>query len=236
MIDRRVGLDRVDQVVAAGQRGDRAPDRGDDADGERIGIPERAADRGHGLADDDTARVAERHRIEGVEGGIDADHADVVVEVVADDGRGHPVAVRELDVDRVRRRRLARATCGWPALVITWAFVRITPCGLTTNPEPWPALASGTLPELKYETIVTTPAERERKICAGANPLPVSGFATTTGAASPPRAGCVTTTVLVVVPPSQPAAFPTTSTAAPPITAATRARAAAELGRTGGPL
>ena len=61
--------------------------------------------------------------------------------------------------------------------------------GLTTKPEPWAALASGTLPESKYEMIVTTPAERLRKIWAGAKPLPASGFATTTGAASPARAG-----------------------------------------------
>ena len=127
-------------------------------------------------------------------------------------------------------------TWDWPAVVITWALVRIRPCPLTTKPEPWPPLASGTLPESKYEMIVTTPAARVRKIWAGWKPLPASGFATTTGAASPELGGWVTTTVFVVPPGSQPAALPTTSTAAPPITAATRAMAAAELERTGGPL
>ena len=70
------------------------------------------------------------------------------------------------------------------------------------------------MPESKYEMIVTTPAERLRKIWAGAKPLPASGFATTTGAASPARAGAwATTTVFVVVVPSQPVALPTASTA-----------------------
>ena len=121
--------------------------------------------------------------------------------------------------------------------MITCALVRIRPCGLTTKPEPWAAVASGTLPSSKYDRIVTTPAERDRKIWAGAKPLPASGFATTTGAASPvPDGGWATTTVFVVVPPSQPVALPTASTATPPSTAATRAMAAAELERTGGPL
>src|SRR5471030_140723 len=83
--------------------------------------------------------------------------------------------------------------------------------------------------------IVTTPAERRAKICAGWKPFPSSGFAATTGALSPEvGADWRTTTVVTEPPPSQPAALPTTSTKAPPAIAAATARAAAEFGRTGG--
>ena len=72
--------------------------------------------------------------------GVDADHADVVEDVPADDRRRHAVVVRELDVD-LRRRLHRRAAAASPAFVITWAFVRIVPSLETTKPEPcasWP--------------------------------------------------------------------------------------------------
>src|SRR5665213_2843288 len=83
--------------------------------------------------------------------------------------------------------------------------------------------------------IVTTPAARVRKIWAGWKPLPSSGLATTTGALASPAdaAGARTMTVFVELECSQPAVEPTTSTTAPPTTAAIRARAAAEVERTG---
>ena len=112
MVDGRVGLDRVDEAITARQGRNRAPNRRDDADRERVGVPERATDRSDGLADDDAARVAERHRIERVQRRIDPDHADIVVEVVPDDGGGHAVTVRELDVHGVRRRRTAQRRPG----------------------------------------------------------------------------------------------------------------------------
>ena len=61
VVDRRVDLDRLGDVVGGGQRRDRALGRRDDADRERVLLAERAADRGDRLADDDAARVAERH-------------------------------------------------------------------------------------------------------------------------------------------------------------------------------
>ena len=70
MRKRRVRLDRVDELEIGGQRGDRATDGRDDADGERVGVPERAADRGDRLADDDAGRVAERERRERVRRGL----------------------------------------------------------------------------------------------------------------------------------------------------------------------
>jgi hypothetical protein len=110
---RRVRLDRVDQVVAGGEGRDRAADRRDDADREGVGVAEGAADRRHGLADDDAVGVAERHGGEGMVGRVDADHADVVEQVVADDLRADAVAVGELDVDRARRAdRAGRALAG----------------------------------------------------------------------------------------------------------------------------
>ena len=127
MVDRRVGLDRVDEVVAARQRGDRAPDRRDDADRERVGVAERAADRGDGL----------RRRPPGSSRRAAPGRARA-----APDRRGSrrrrrrgrsrrrsPARGRR---PRTRRRRCApaspcpSATCGWPAVVITWALVRIS--------------------------------------------------------------------------------------------------------------
>src|ERR1700712_2523843 len=82
--------------------------------------------------------------------------------------------------------------------------------------------------------IVTTPAERVRKIWAGWKPFPSSGLAATTGAPASPRetAGARTTTVFVELEWSHPAAQATASTSAPP-TAAIRARAAAARESTG---
>ena len=80
---------------------------------------------------------------------------------------------------------------------------------------------------------MTTPAERVRYTCAGWNPLPSSGFATTTVAGRPASPiDWRTTTVLVVLSePIQPPAFPTTSTPTPPTTAATSEVRATAPGR-----
>ena len=48
--DRRVGLDRVDDLVRRDQRVDRAADRRDDADRDRVLVAERAAHRRDGIA------------------------------------------------------------------------------------------------------------------------------------------------------------------------------------------
>ena len=104
VIDRRVHLDRVDQVVLRGQRLDRALGRRDDADRERVLVPERAADRRDGLADDDPARVAERQRSQLVRLRVDPENADVVEHVPAHDRGLDPVAILKLDEDVAGRR------------------------------------------------------------------------------------------------------------------------------------
>ena len=103
MVDRCVGLDRVDEVVA-----------GSSARGSSAGSPRRPRPRANRRsrtgcrsrrpAAPTTTRLESPSGtgIERVQGRVDPDHADVVVEVVADDVRRHPVAVRELDVDGVR--------------------------------------------------------------------------------------------------------------------------------------
>jgi hypothetical protein len=52
---------------------------------------------------------------------VDLKNADVVEEIGTDDLRGHPVAVRELDVHSPARVVLPEEPC--PAVVITCAFV-----------------------------------------------------------------------------------------------------------------
>jgi hypothetical protein len=112
-VDRRVRLDRVDEVVARGQRGDRALGRRHDPDAQRALVAERASDRCDGLADGDVRGVPERNHRQGVVGRVDLEEPDVVVDVPADDARAHPVAFPELDencVCRLRgRRRVALA-------------------------------------------------------------------------------------------------------------------------------
>ena len=83
----------------------------DDAGRERVGVPERAADRSDGRTNDDARRLPERHRREGVRPRVDLQEADVVEEVPADDPRGRAVVVGELDVDVARRADL-RALAG----------------------------------------------------------------------------------------------------------------------------
>jgi hypothetical protein len=111
MVDRRVGLDRVDEVEPRRERLDLAPRRGDDPDRQRVLVAERAPDRSDRRTDDDPRRVAERHRRERVLLRVDPEHADVVEEVVADDLGREALAVLELDVDLLRRR-------GIPLLVL----------------------------------------------------------------------------------------------------------------------
>ena len=114
-VDRRVRLDRVDEVVARGHRVDRALGRRDDADAQRALLAERAADRSDRLADDHGARVAERHRAHRDDRRVDLEKPDVVEEVPADDLRGNALAVPELDVHRAtaaRRLRLVRLAGG----------------------------------------------------------------------------------------------------------------------------
>ena len=103
MVDRSVGLDRVGDDELGGQGVDRAVHGGDDPRCERIGVPEGASDRGHGLADEDARGVPERHRSDPMRARIDLQDADVVEDVPPDDPRESPVAVGELDVDVVRR-------------------------------------------------------------------------------------------------------------------------------------
>src|SRR5262249_49237676 len=123
-----------------------------------------------------------------------------------------------------------------PAVVITCALVRISPSRETTKPEPWPARASGDFESSKYEKIVTTPAPREWKICAGWKPLPASGLAAPTGVALPlSPSDWRTTTVFSLGLPIQPPALPTTSTQTAPRTAATSEVRATAPGRTGVP-
>ena len=107
-VDRRVRLDRIDEVVARGQRGDRALGCRHDPDAERALVAERASDRRDGLADDDVRRVPERHHRQVTIGRVDLEEPDVVVDVPPDDARPHPVAVAELDEDSVRRLRSRR--------------------------------------------------------------------------------------------------------------------------------
>ena len=100
VVDRRVGLDRVDEVVARGQRADRALRRRDDADRERVLVAERAADRGHRLADDApwTSRRAARARARAApdrRGSAPTSSKTSQPTTVA----GDAVAVLELDVD-----------------------------------------------------------------------------------------------------------------------------------------
>ena len=65
-------------------------------------LPERAADRGDRLADDDRGRVAEGDGVELVDARRDADHSDVAEEIPADHAAADPLAVGELDVDGPR--------------------------------------------------------------------------------------------------------------------------------------
>ena len=106
-----------------------------------------------------------------------------------------------------------------PAFVITCAFVRITPFGETTNPEPCAAL-----PSAKYEKTVTTPGERWAKTRAAEKPGAVTRAADRTAAGRLDGAACVCTTTVSVVecPPTSPAARPIPSAAAAPTKAATR--------------
>src|SRR6185312_11001828 len=102
-VDRCVGLDRVDEVVARGQGGDGALRRRDDADAQRALVPEWAADRRYGLADNDVGGVAEGDDGQVMIGRPNLQKADIVVDVPADDARLGAVAVPELDEDGARR-------------------------------------------------------------------------------------------------------------------------------------
>jgi hypothetical protein len=107
--DGGIRLDRVDDVVLVdGDRLDRAVDRRDDADGERILVSERAPDGRNGLTDDNGRRLPERDRSEPVIARIDADQADVVKEVPADHLRLDSIPVVELDEQMARRPHAAR--------------------------------------------------------------------------------------------------------------------------------
>src|SRR3954469_9166975 len=95
-VDRRVGLDRVVDREA-GQRVDRAVERRDDPDRERLLLAERAADRGDGGADRQGAGRAERQRPQRQAGGVDPQQRDVGERVEADDLRRDLVVVLEPD-------------------------------------------------------------------------------------------------------------------------------------------
>jgi hypothetical protein len=100
-VDRRVGLDRT-RDAEAGQRLDRAIDRRDHADRQRLALAERRSDRRHRLADLDVMAVAERQRPEREPLRVDLQQRDVRVRIGADDLGLDRVAVRELDVDLAR--------------------------------------------------------------------------------------------------------------------------------------
>ena len=109
MVDGRVGLDRAGRGEA-GERVDRAVERGDDADRQRLVLAERAADRRDRRADDRVARGAERQRPQRQAGGIDLQQRDVGERVEADDLGRDLVVVLEAHVDLLRlvdRRALA---------------------------------------------------------------------------------------------------------------------------------
>ena len=101
MVDRSVGLDRVDQAVLRGQGIDRALGCRDHADAEGVDVAKGAPDRGHRLPHPHLRRIAERHGIETMAGGTDLDQPDVVIDVPADDAGRNPVPVLELDVELV---------------------------------------------------------------------------------------------------------------------------------------
>src|SRR4051794_35771518 len=69
-VDRGVGRDRA-AGREAGERLDRAVERGDDADRQRLVLAERAADRGPRRADGEIARRAERQRTQRQAGRVD---------------------------------------------------------------------------------------------------------------------------------------------------------------------
>jgi hypothetical protein len=100
-VDGRVGLDGA-RGAEAGQRLDRAVQRRDDPDRQRLLLAERAPDRGDGGAHDEVVRGAERQRAQAQAGGVDPQQRDVGERVEADDVGPHLVAVAEVDVDRPR--------------------------------------------------------------------------------------------------------------------------------------
>src|SRR5919204_677671 len=90
--DRRVRLDRVDDREPRDrQGGNRAVDAGDDADGQRVLVAERAPDGRDRLSDLNSGRLAERNGRQRMDMGVDLNEADVVVDVPADDRRPHAV-------------------------------------------------------------------------------------------------------------------------------------------------
>src|SRR3954453_19466477 len=110
VVDRRVRLDRVDEVEARSERRDRAAGRRDDADGERVLLRKGAADGGDRLADGRPGRGGARGGRERVGGGLPLDQADVVDDAPPDDLGLDTVPVLELDEDAVGGlRRLAAA-------------------------------------------------------------------------------------------------------------------------------
>ncbi len=79
LVDRRVGLDRVEEVVGGRERRDRPADAGDDPDRERGLGAERRADRRDRLSDRQAGRRPERDRHERDAPGRHPQHSDVVV-------------------------------------------------------------------------------------------------------------------------------------------------------------
>ena len=80
-------------------RGDAALERGHDAGGERALEPERVADRDRRVADADGAGVAERERVQVDLLGVDRQHREVGVGVLADHARRDRAVVGEGDAD-----------------------------------------------------------------------------------------------------------------------------------------
>ncbi len=86
--------------------GDRPLGSRDDAHAQRAHLLEGAPDRGDRLADDDRARIAERHRVDRMVCRVDLEQPDVVEDIPPDDLGGDPLSVPELHVDRVGCYRL----------------------------------------------------------------------------------------------------------------------------------
>ena len=112
LVDRRVGLDRVEEVVRVVSDGIVRPVPETTPTDSEASAPKGEPIAATGCPTATPARVAERHGHEPVRLRRHLEHADVVVGIPADDLRLHPVAVAELDVDAPRRRRVSAGAAG----------------------------------------------------------------------------------------------------------------------------
>ena len=153
-VDRRVGLDRPDGLEA-GERLDRAVERRDDPDRERLLLAERAADGG-----DRAPRRAGPRSSRAAAGAGSGPSGSILSSATSANGSkpttsaAHLVAVGEAHEDaRGVADGGARRRC-----VTTWALVAISPSPLITKPEPRPA-ASRRRRRRPVARTVTTPGD-----------------------------------------------------------------------------